>query len=606
MKIDLSACGDCRDRISVSAFTAAMSGGPERPGATRSAYVVVSTWFKQGLNPSPPKPDGQGTLVTALRCCSIAAWGIGMVGRVAIVGTGPTGIYTFMNLLQTQASSAISLFEKGEKVGFGMPYSPETASKSMLANIASIEIPPLVTPYLDWLDDQPSDRLRFYGLERDDLDDRKFTPRLLLGEYFRDQLLSLIERARESGIEVAIHERTEVKDVETCGGALFLTTSRGTHEGPFDRVVLSTGHDFADEDEATRSYFPSPWSGLIQARIPAVRVGIMGTSLSSIDAAMAVAGQHGRFRRRGDELSFETDTKDLHVTMMSWTGVLPEADFYCPIPYVPPAVITPAAVAECGRQARPLDALFELIRAEITEADPAYAGRIGLAGLTADTFADSYFAAREAQDPFRWARINLEEAERNKAEKITVPWRYALLRMHEKRRRDRAQSVRGRSGSVRQGIEEGLCRQLCRGSIGIDPPPAGPPGCRADVGAGLGRRLRPVPRGGSHGHRSRRKNTCLRRVHRRTGPESVDQRRPAVSDFAGSAAGRRARYPRSRRRSRPDRRGWLCRTGVVGRTPLSDARPPLRAGHYLLRRTRRSDCQRHFCRRKQAFRGQAC
>ena len=112
--------------------------------------------------------------------------------------------------------------------------------------------------------------------------------------------------------------------------------------------------------------------------------------------------------------------------------MLPEADFYCPIPYEPLAVMTDAAVAACAGAEKPLDAIFDLLRAEIMGADPAFALRIGLGGLDADSFAPAYFAAREAADPFRWARRNLAEVERNKASKITVPWRYALLRMHEK------------------------------------------------------------------------------------------------------------------------------------------------------------------------------
>lgn len=353
------------------------------------------------------------------------------MGRIAVVGTGPTGIYTFRSLLQAASPGAIDLFEKGERIGIGMPYSPETSSKSMLANIASIEIPPVIGTYLDWLEDQPEGRLRSYGLDPDDLDERQFTPRLLLGEYFRDQLLALVDKARHGGTQVDLHEKTEIADVVAGEGALFLVIGSGGREGPFDRVVLATGHDFPDADEATRSYFPSPWSGLIQAEIPAVRVGVMGTSLSSIDAAMAVANQHGRFLRKAGALSFQTEAEDLHLTLMSWTGVLPEADFYCPLPYEPLHVMTDAAVADCAARAQPLDALFELVREEIAQADPAYAERIGLAGLSADSFADAYFAAREAQDPFRWALKNLDEVEYNKPHRITVPWRYALLRMHE-------------------------------------------------------------------------------------------------------------------------------------------------------------------------------
>jgi uncharacterized NAD(P)/FAD-binding protein YdhS len=355
-----------------------------------------------------------------------------MPGHIAIVGTGPTGIYAFRHILDQGGVRAVTLFEKGDRAGIGMPYSPENADRTMLANIASIEIPPVTMTYLDWLRRQPAATLHRNGLSPDALHDRLFTPRLLLGAYFRDELMALVDRAREAGIRVHVNEGTEVADVTLHEGAVHLQTADGTDAGPFDRVILATGHDFPDEDEATRSYFPSPWSGLIQAEVPAVRVGIMGTSLGSIDAVMAVTGQHGRFARDGDDLSFHTEASGLHITMMSWTGVLPEADFYCPIPYEPLAIMTEQAVADCAGQPQPLDALFDLFRVELHAADPAYAARIGLADLTADSFADAYFAEREAQDPFRWARRNLAEVEYNKAHRITVPWRYALLRMHER------------------------------------------------------------------------------------------------------------------------------------------------------------------------------
>jgi uncharacterized NAD(P)/FAD-binding protein YdhS len=88
-----------------------------------------------------------------------------MMMTVAVVGTGPTGIYSLQQLLATGRRLAVTLFEKGERAGIGMPYSPEHASKSMLANIASIEIPPVVVPYLDWLQAQPKAHLVSFGLE---------------------------------------------------------------------------------------------------------------------------------------------------------------------------------------------------------------------------------------------------------------------------------------------------------------------------------------------------------------------------------------------------------------------------------------------------------
>lgn len=353
--------------------------------------------------------------------------------RVAVIGTGPTGIYTLADLVRHDMPLDIVLFEKSETAGVGMPFSPEVSNKTMLANIASIEIPEIGMSYLDWLKTLSGAKLRQYGLDQDDLDERSFTPRLLLGEYFREQFLWLLASGREAGHLIEVLEATEITDIGEWNGELFLSTSAGRVERSFDRVVLATGHAFPEDDGVSGSYYPNPWSGMIRSDIPAARVGIIGTSLSGIDAAMAVATKHGHFRRGVEgSLIYDCDDPDLQITMISRKGLLPEADFYCAIPYEELRFMTEKALEACRRSSRPLDAVFDLFRAEITEADPGYASRIGLDRLNADDFADAYFAVRAKEDPFRWARKNLQEAERNKAHKITVPWRYAILRMHER------------------------------------------------------------------------------------------------------------------------------------------------------------------------------
>jgi uncharacterized NAD(P)/FAD-binding protein YdhS len=352
--------------------------------------------------------------------------------HIAIVGTGPTGIYAFKHIVALGAADAVTLFEKSEHAGVGMPYSPETASKAMLANIASIEIPPVTSAYLEWLETLEPDYLRSYGLDPDDLDEREFTPRLLLGQYYRAQFLELVDMARALGMDVSIFENTEITDIARNVTTIVLRNGEGTSLGPFDRVIIATGHTFAGEEEATRSYYPNPWSGLISDDIPAGRIGIMGTSLSALDAAMAIANQHGKFRRKGSELVFvPSDAEGLRITMMSRQGILPEADFYCPIPYLPLVHMTAEALEVARKSENVLDAVFDLFKAEMAEADPVYAENIGLDGLDAESFAPAYFAERLKRDPFHWARKNLDEVERNKREEKTVPWRYAILRMHE-------------------------------------------------------------------------------------------------------------------------------------------------------------------------------
>jgi uncharacterized NAD(P)/FAD-binding protein YdhS len=119
--------------------------------------------------------------------------------------------------------------------------------------------------------------------------------------------------------------------------------------------------------------------------------------------------------------------------MMSRKGVLPEADFYCPLPYETPKVCTNEAIDALIATGRHdlLDDVFDLFRREIVAADPDYAARIGLSQLTVETFAAAYYADRIESDPFVWAARNLAEVEENRVKQYTVPWRYAILITHE-------------------------------------------------------------------------------------------------------------------------------------------------------------------------------
>ncbi|POT57532.1 FAD/NAD(P) binding domain-containing protein [Citrobacter amalonaticus] len=355
--------------------------------------------------------------------------------KIAIVGTGPTGIYTFFSLLKQGEPLNISLYEQSTKAGVGMPYSNEENSKVMLANIASIEIPPLCSTYIDWLKQQSEAHLARYGVALASLHVRQFLPRILLGEFFRDQFMSLVKQAKQQGFAVTVHESCQVTDLKAEGDGVRLW-SEGNEMESVDYVVVATGHVWPDEKESTKNYFPSPWSGLMEANIEACNVGILGTSLSGLDAAMAVAIQHGRFIEEDDgslRFTLNKGSEGLKIALMSRTGVLPEADFYCPLPYEPLSIATEQAIhAEINAGSDGLlDRVFALLVEEVRQADPAWYQEMALDKLNVDTFAEAWFAERKKRDPFHWAEENLKEVERNKRDKRTVAWRYAILRMHE-------------------------------------------------------------------------------------------------------------------------------------------------------------------------------
>ncbi len=310
----------------------------------------------------------------------------------------------------------------------------------MLANIASIEIPPLPQRLAEWLRGKTDEQLASLGIAREDIDDRGFYPRLALGEYLAAQFLALVHRARSMGIEIEVRTQSTVTDVRITGEhiALTATDSRKTDAiFLFDYVILATGHQWPSDPEIRPGYFTSPWPASALARIYNCAVGIRGTSLSAIDASVALANHHGEFvQTDGDELEYRPNlgTENFAITMLSRKGILPEADFYHPIPYEPLAICTVEAIekliARCGPEGL-LDAVFELFRQELSQADPDYADALGLHAQTLEEFCDAYFGKRAQADAFVWAQHNLEEAVINAGLKFTVKWRYAILRMHE-------------------------------------------------------------------------------------------------------------------------------------------------------------------------------
>ena len=97
-------------------------------------------------------------------------------------------------------------------------------------------------------------------------------------------------------------------------------------------------------------------------------VGILGTSLSAIDALITVATAHGAFfLDSAGQLQYQgaPGTENFRATMMSRKGLLPEADFYCEYPYAPLRLCTEQAVdalIERG-SANLLDDVFESVQA---------------------------------------------------------------------------------------------------------------------------------------------------------------------------------------------------------------------------------------------------
>lgn len=348
---------------------------------------------------------------------------------IAIVGTGPSAIYALQALLQSRQPLAITLLEAGMTAGVGTPYDPCLNSVEMLANIASVEIPPVGQTLLEFLSACDNEGLESIGVSRAALSEREFYPRIALGAYYRDRLAALVVDAPLGGHTVTVMTRSRVVDViPTSAGVELLHVTCGERPRNLhaEKVILATGH-------VVPLYKPArAVSKIVDANAKSRHIGIIGSSLSAIDVAVSAATARGRF----DERRYVTDAATLpfSLTMMSRGGRLPEADFFCPLPIEPVEGFTEDDVMElmeAAADAPILDIVFARFAAVLARQDPEYALRIGLARLTADSFADAYFAERDGHPPFAWARLNLAEAKLNHRNRNVVAWRYAILRCHE-------------------------------------------------------------------------------------------------------------------------------------------------------------------------------
>lgn len=352
---------------------------------------------------------------------------------IAIIGGGPTGTYMLDALSRVDGVRTITVFESGPVPGPGLPFAEHLNDPHALANIAGLEIPPLVETLNDWARRQPPERLEAWGIAGKEGDERAFFPRIVLGAWLADAFAGIVAH---SPIPIAVHAGCDVVDVVAMPGTSRVDWRTGNdriHSAQFDRVIIATGYGATGSgaDDA-RERTGQGCASAVKGRAH-VRLGILGSSLSAIDAIVAIAMANGTFAHEetGPGLVY-TPTRNWHATMMSRNGLLPEADFWLPVPLPPLLHLTDEAAARLvQRRDGDLDRMFALFAEELGVQDPGYAAKVGLDSATADDFAARYLRERLASDPWDYARRNLLETREWHRRRNTPAWRVAILKAHE-------------------------------------------------------------------------------------------------------------------------------------------------------------------------------
>ncbi len=116
------------------------------------------------------------------------------MSRIAIIGSGPTGIYTLKGLLESDAPLAITIYEANADPGKGTPYHPRANDRAMLANIASIELPPVTESLTAWLRRKTPPELAMLGVEPKTLENGNSTRALSSANIFKPSFKPFSQR----------------------------------------------------------------------------------------------------------------------------------------------------------------------------------------------------------------------------------------------------------------------------------------------------------------------------------------------------------------------------------------------------------------------------
>jgi hypothetical protein len=359
--------------------------------------------------------------------------------KIAIIGGGPAALYLVNEFFSKGPRHyTIDIFEAGEQLGSGMPYSKAGANPEHLANISGNEIPELVTSLTNWIDQLPGPALKKYEVVKNKMNENEVVPRLLLGQYLEEQFNQLLHLAAKKEMKIHIHLSRQIIDIidkPEINKVLIETVDKKMLE--FDIVIISTGHSWPKGEEGKlKGYYDSPFPPkklMIQSNHS---IAIKGSSLTAIDAIVTLAMVHGHFERTDThELVWTSNenTPEFKIVMHSLQGLLPAIRFHLHDPQLTSDILLSEKdifrhiVDNDGFLS--LDFLFEKnFKEPMKSRDPEYYQQIS--GMNLEEFVKSIMEIREQADPFQLFKAEYKEATRSILQGNPVYWKELLAALN--------------------------------------------------------------------------------------------------------------------------------------------------------------------------------
>lgn len=353
--------------------------------------------------------------------------------RIALLGGGPSSLLLFKRLVDSgRKDISITIFEKKNMLGAGMPYSPDGAGDEHITNVSGNEIPKLVTTVAEWLQTVDRDTLRRFHINPDQFSEYKVLPRLLFGHYLSEQFKLLIERAKQNSIDFNIRFNSKVIDItDLPEQQTVLVHTANEEQFTFDRVVICTGHLWPKQHEdKVPGYFDSPYPPAKLSFQAPHTVAIRGSSLTAIDAVRTLARNNGTFyRNKKDKLVYKPVTDGFNIIFYSRNGLLPAVRFHLEDPRLGKETLLSPQEIKANRDANggflALDFIFQRnFKDAFKEKEPEFYEHVK--NLSLEDFVDEMMNLREKVHPFELLKAEYAEAEQSIKRRQSVYWKEML------------------------------------------------------------------------------------------------------------------------------------------------------------------------------------
>jgi uncharacterized NAD(P)/FAD-binding protein YdhS len=354
--------------------------------------------------------------------------------RICIIGGGPAALFVYKRIVESGSLDFdVTIFEKQDKLGVGMPYSDAGANDEHLTNVSDTELPEIVMPMKEWLEGSPGIAQQFH-IDPGNFNEYKVVPRLLLGAYLEHQFELLIKQGRKAKLQTKICLNTAITDIIDLPDKNQIRVVTQEEENfVFDTVIICTGHHWPKKHEGKiPNWFDSPYppSKLrLKANYP---VAIKGSSLSAIDVLRTIAREHGRFVEKENGLMlYQADPAypQFRLIMHSLHGLLPAIRFHTDdsMP-VKDRLISEEEVLEIKAANEgfvPLDYVFDRhFRQPLQERDPAFYEHIK--DMRMEAFVDHMMELREKTEAFILFKAEYREAEKSIRREQSIHWKELL------------------------------------------------------------------------------------------------------------------------------------------------------------------------------------